>query len=305
MSQITNWDDAEKLLHHGYYNECRIAPEEHPVLVLEPPLASKAYREKITQIMFETMCVPAFYLVNQATMALYCTGRTTGLVVLSGQYTTHTVPGYEGCALNQATRTLGIGGAGITEFLMNLLCERGYSFTTTAEKEIVRDIKETLGYIALDFEAEMETSQRSSELDRTYELPDGQIITIGHERFKAPEGLFKPSFFGLEAEGIHEQAYRSIMACDSEMRSTMYSNIVLAGGNSMFKGFGERLHKELFALAPMSAKIKVIADKDRKYGPWIGGSILGSLPEFQSKWISKENYDECGPSIVHTKCISI
>jgi len=166
MSRCTNWDDAEKILHHSFYNELRVAPEEHPVIITEPPLNPKANREKMTQIMFETFSVPGFYLVNQATLALYASGRTTGLVVMCGHGNCFVVPVYESHALDHATLCLGIGGRDITDYLMKILTERGYSFTTTAERSLVRDIKEKLCYVTLDFEQELQTSASSSALEK-------------------------------------------------------------------------------------------------------------------------------------------
>ena len=134
------------------------------------------------------------------------------------------------------------------------------------------------------------------------ELPDGQVITIGNERFRCPEVMFKPSLIGLEQDGIHTTTYNTIMKCDVEIRKDLYSNVVLSGGSTMFHGIAERLTKELVALAPQSMKIKVVAPPERKYSVWIGGSILASLSTFQQMWITKAEYDEAGPGIVHRKC---
>ena len=148
----------------------------------------------------------------------------------------------------------------------------------------------------------MKAAAASHEGAKTYELPDGNIISLHSERFRCPEVLFQPSLVGKEAMGIHDTTFQSIMKCDVDIRKELYSNVVLSGGSTMMPGIGERMTKELSALAPSTVRIKVIAPPERKYSVWIGGSISSSLSTFQQMWISKSEYDEQGPTIVHRKC---
>lgn len=252
----------------------------------------------MTQIMFETFNFPAMYVSVQAALAVYCSGRTTGIALDSGDGVTHAVPVYEGYCLPHTVHRLDVAGRDLTDFLTKLLNEKGY----TTEQETVNSIKKTVAYIALDFDEESKVASESSDLDKSYELPDGTNVVINKERSRCPEILFQPSLIGNSGAGIHNILFQSISKCDIDLQKDLYSNIVLSGGSTMFPGISDRITKEMTALSESNFKVKVISPPERTCSTWIGGSILASLSTFQIMWISKQDYDEIGSSIVHYKC---
>ena len=298
----TNWDDMEKIWHHIFYNELRVSPEEHTVLLSEVPLYPNIDREKITQIMFETFNTPALYLANQAALSLFASGYETGLVLNSGYNKTYSVPIFSCYALPYATLIMDLGGRHLTDHLMRILITKGYSIATSEGRNVVRDIKERCCYVASDVERETLSATKSSILEKKYNLPDGRVVSINQERFLCPELLFQPSLLSKKCVGIHLMVNTSINVCDVDIRKDLYANTVLSGGSTMFPGIADRMQKEISALAPPTMKTEIIASPESKYSVWIGGSILASLSTFQDMWISKQEYEESGPAIVHRKC---
>ncbi|XP_031818841.1 actin-like [Sminthopsis crassicaudata] len=297
---VTSWDDMEHIWRHVYECELRVQANEHPVLLTEAPLNPLQNREKMTEIMFESFKVPAMYVAVQATLALYASARTTGIVMDSGDGVTHTVPIYEGYCLPHAVSRLDVAGRDITEYLMRLLLESGHSFVSTAEREIVKDIKERLCYVTFDPIQAMKI--KSEEILKEYKLPDGNIIKIGNQLFRAPETLFMPANIGVEAPGVHKMLFNSIRKCDIDVRKNLYSNILLSGGSTLFHGLDERILKEIQLQAPGGISVRIIAPPERKYCVWIGASILTSLTSFKHMWITTSDYKEFGPTMVHRKC---
>ena len=296
---VNNWDDMEKIWGHIFTNELRVAPEEHNVMLTEAPMNPKENREKMAQIMFETFNVPGLYIAIQAVLSLYSAGKFTGIVADSGDGVTHFVPIFDGYSLPHAIIRLDLAGRDLTEYMMKLLTETGMRFSTTAEKEIVKAIKEKSCYVALDFQEELRYVEPFD-----YELPDGTHIIIKDQRIRCPEALFKPSMIDKYETGIDEACYNSIQRCDIDLRRDLYNNIILSGGNSKFEGLPERLSREIRCLAPESMKeeVRVIASLERKFAVFIGGCILSSISSFESNWITKAEYEQYGAAILHRKC---
>jgi actin beta/gamma 1 len=304
---VTDWENMEKVWQYCFSNELRVEPSEHKVLLTEAPMNPKANREKMTQLMFETFQVDGLYVAIQAVMSLYSNGRTTGMVCDSGDGVTHTVPVFEGFTIPHAVRKNYIAGRAITDHLVNLLQADGISEQggKSAWAQIVRNIKEELCFVSLDPEADKAKAANSTELQKNYELPDGQTVAVNTPRFLAPEALFNPGLIkeGDEAEGMHTMSFNSIGDCDVDIRKELYSNIILSGGTTLYAGLPDRLEQEVDKMCPQAGSVKIIASGDRYYSVWTGASTLCSLSTFASQWITKQEYEENGAEIVHRKCV--
>jgi len=309
---IIDWDDMTKIWKHLFRE---LIPkkniQETNVFLTEAPLTPKEKKEKMTEIMFEKFNVPAMYTAIQAVLSLYASGRTSGLVLDSGADMTCSVAVYEGYAVPSATFVVpktenqsGISGNDMTNYLMRKLQDKKYGLTTVAERDIVREIKEKICYVRYDIHSEKEKQSVVSE--KTYKLPDGETICIGEEIYNTPEIMFNPMVADLDIDGVQKYLLKSIKNTPYKEREVLCNNLIIAGGNTMFSGFTDRLMKELTPLVnpivPNNVKIKMIAPQKRYMSSYVGGSILASLSSFKDLWITKSEYQEQGASIVHRKC---
>jgi actin len=184
---------------------------------------------------------------------------------------------------------------------MELLRCRGFAFTTTAEREVVRDIKEKLGFVSQNFRCQL---QHEADSKAQYQLPDGQTINVLDEAFRCTEILFDPTLCGLSCPGIPTMIQQTVEHCDAEIQQRLTERVILSGGTSCFRGLPERLEGEMIECWPSGTKkVQISSNAIAKYSAWIGGSMLSSLSSSKSGCISKQEYDEDGPSVVVRKCL--
>ncbi|UKZ74991.1 Actin-like protein [Trichoderma virens FT-333] len=301
---VTDWDDMERIWEYVYGEGLKTLSEEVSSSSADRASSEpRSNRDTAAQILFETFNVPALHTSIQAVLSLYASGRTTGIVLDSGDGVSHAVPVYEGFAMPSSIQRIDVAGRDVTEYLQTLLRKSGYIFHTSAEKEVVRLIKESVSYVAHDPKKEerdwIGVKPNESKFAE-YVLPDGHKLKIGAERFRAPEILFDPEIIGQEYPGVHQIVVDAISRTDLDLRKSLYSNIVLSGGSTLTKGFGDRLLTELQKLAVKDMRIKIFAPPERKYSTWIGGSILAGLSTFRKMLVSIDDWHE-NPDIIHTK----
>jgi len=307
---VKSTEDMTALWTHTY-DLLAATPSDHPVLLTETPSNPKKSRNQMITTFFEDFQVPSLFIAEQATLALYASGRTTGVVLDSGHGVTHCVPIFEGFDLPEAVVRLPVAGLNITRHLIRMLKRSGVHFHRGAELAIVQDIKEKVCSVRIK-----EVNRRQTEEPMIFQLPDGKKIKIGKTtREGASEVLFNPASIGLEFGGIHECVADAIEKTELDGRRTLWSSIVLAGGSTMLKGFGGRLLSELEAInipkgvkfaersndetgfLPTKPKVKIFAPTERHLSTWIGGSIICSMSEesnFKGMWISQEQFKEHG-----------
>jgi len=291
---VTNWADMQQIWEHVYGpNQLNCKSSDHPVLLSEAPLNPTSNREKAMEIFFETFNVPAIHIQMQAVLSLYAAGRTTGLVLDSGDGVTHCVPVYEGFAIEPAIQRIDVAGRDVTRYLNLLLRKEGHIFHRTSEFEIVREIKEKICQVSTSGIGTAAASKEEKE-PKSYELPDGSSIEIKAAHYQAPEILFRPDLMGYEYSSVPTCILNAVKYSDYELRKELYSSILLSGGSTLFPGFGARLLHELKKGAPQDCKIRINAPNERLTSTWTGGSILATLDTFHKIMRTRQQYENDG-----------
>jgi actin len=280
-SIIQNWDDMTKIWEYTY-SMLMEKPTDQAVFLTESLTNPMENREKTAQIFFETFQVPAFYLQPSAPLALYACGRDTGVVFDCGESVTQVIPVYDGQSSKDLVKTVNFAGGDVTRFLGQVLTDGssvgGSSVGgSSVGADYFQDVKENKCYVALDYDAEMKASEndksKETSYETSYELPDGELVPLGNERFRCPEALFNPSLMGKEFPGVHKLIHDVIQAVPEDWnKAELYENIILSGGSTMCPGFKQRLANEVQALAD-GCNVQCPGVLDTSTSVWIGGSV--------------------------------
>ena len=288
---------------------------EHPILITEPLLNPYSNREKIASALFENLSAPAIFFASQPILSLFSTSNTSGVILESGEGVTQSCVVYEGYSIPNSYIRNNYGGKDVTEYFQTLLQRQGYSFSTTSEFEIVKKMKEDICFTSISGNInnpinimsgnmELSSNKNKSESSGIYNLPDGNAIKIGDERSLAPEILFNPSIIGSENLSFQEMIITSINKVDIDLRKNLYNNVLISGGNTLFKGIQEKFHSEIKNLAPKNMKVKLHTPGNRLLSCWSGGNVISILEIFKKMWVSREEWIEKGnKSIIHIKTI--
>ena len=295
--EVVDWDKFETLMHYLLYNQIEVVPEDMSVLITETPLSSKKNRSKISELLFEKFNVQKCHIANSSMLGLFSYGKSSGIVLDCGYNITSTVPVYEGFPLVYASQKINLGGEDLSNKLYDIIKGKlDKTYKTIKGKLLSEDIKDKLGYVSMDIK------QEGEKIEQKYILPDSKELTLGNELFEVNEILFNPGE-NPDLKSVTNMVVDSLNLCDDDVKKEINESVCLIGGTTLMKNFSERLRLELsdnkdFGMYNMAPA------PERQFSAWIGGSIMSSLDNFQYLWVSKEEFDENGKSLVaiDSKC---
>ena len=292
--RIENYDDLEKIWYHSFYEQLKIAPEEHPSCIYFSNSNKEEY-EKTTQIMFETFNVPSLYIANPS-VALNAVGKDTGIVYFSGGNSTFSVPVYQGCLIKSGEIKYNFGGNNISEYLVKLLTQKGYIFETTKEKMVIETMKQKHSFLSLDLERDIESSKNKSKPEISFTLPDDTVIHIAQEIFCCTESIFEPSLVDKPFMKPQEMIHYSASQIEPSLVKDFLENIVVCGGNTLIPNFKERLQKGLNSIGSSNFEKNIVKTEiESSELMFKGCSLISSLKTFEKSSLTKDEYDEYGP----------
>ncbi|KAG8348816.1 putative Actin [Trypanosoma vivax] len=330
--RIVNFSALEHALQDILYQQLPLVPCDTPLLWVEAACTSRIDRERLSELLFESFDVPLLGTVGAPTTTAYSTGRTSGLVLDSGEGCTTFSAVWEGYSLQYAVHVSPLAGGVLTDKLLSFLRAKGYPFSTSRDRRLAEEVKHSLCYVAADVEREMEEMNKKLKPEY-YGLPDDQHIYLNEGQFMIPELLFNPLLcdadchLGGEAaaeagtpsgdvnslvrasisvasdrDNWADTVVKVVQAAPVFTHQRLFENVVLGGGNTLFPGIEQRLQRELvLRRTSTEQKVNCIAFADRDLAAWIGGSVVASMSTFPQMCLSRKDYLESGPSIVHTK----
>jgi len=321
---IEDWDSMEKFWNRCIYGYLQANPEEHYMLLTEPPLNPPENREFAAEVMFETFQVPGLYIGVQAVLALIASKVSdsadkimTGTVVDSGDGVTHVIPVVDGYVIGSCIRHIPLAGSHITGFIQQMLLDRNENIPRVDIKSVARTIKEKYCYTCPKIDKEFEKydkdpANKFRQFEGTDRSGKNYTVDVGYERFLGPELFFNPEIFSDEhTTPLSELVDNCIQECPIDARRVLYRNICLSGGSTMFKDFGRRLNRDIArrtksrlemynknsGIQVKDIEVNVITHRMQRFAVWFGGSMLSQLPQFGEMVITKADYEEQGARI--------
>jgi len=289
-AQEKDWEGIEKIVQFAYEKKLKLSSRDQSVLWSQSIFEKTEDKLELAEMLFEKLGSASYYPAPQPVLASYASGRGSGLFIDSGHTHTQVVMIYEGYLIEESCFKVEIGGHHLTQQLQSLI--ELQSSRQLLSWEICRDIKNNHSYCGVNDDVD----------EGIYTLPDAQQIDVSNAVGKCTEPLFNFSLFNQDVNSngytsIQDMIFKSIMNADVDLRSHMFCNIIMTGGNTLINGYRDHLQSLIKPMA-MTKVSKVVAAPERLYSVWIGGSILSSLSMFQNQWITKQEYEECGPNIV-------
>jgi len=293
----TDWAAVERVWEYCF-KELHAIPCDQPLLLVASSDLSPAHRERVTQLAFETFNVPSLYIASHPVLTLHASGATSGLVVDLGYRGCRAVPVFDGLCIRYAAMRSPVGGRALSAVCESLLTKR---YCKPVRPPTLDALREALALVAP--KTLSPGDKPNAELARDFQLPDGETVTFSSpERLLLGEALFHPTVVGITDLGIPGLLLHAVEAAEPDQRGAVGAHVAVAGGTSLTPGFTARLQSELELQWPDRPDVRLLTPADGHLSAWNGAAILSSLNLFHSLWITKQQYNDHGPSIVHRRC---